>query len=188
MNAELREPRTAEVQGRRATPASYVVVGGLCGLAWATGLRGLMSELARSESTVSWSGTFLWILLPGIVCGALLGRAEHLRRTGGRRHWRWLALAPFAFTTVVFTPSGMEQLLGDGIGGGAIGIVLWGLAGGYALSGRGRLWARLASGLIALTPIPLWALLAAGAMAPPSPSTPPAVPGSPYTSTPTSPC
>jgi hypothetical protein len=34
------------------------------------------------------------------------------------------------------------------------------MAGGFALSGRGARWARLLAGLIALAPIPLWALTA----------------------------
>ena len=32
------------------------------------------------------------------------------------------------------------------------------MAGGYALSGRGPLWARIASGVVALSIIPIWAL------------------------------
>jgi hypothetical protein len=44
--------------------------------------------------------------------------------------------------------------------GGAIAVPLFGMAGGYALSGRGARWARLVAGLFALAPIPLWALTA----------------------------
>src|SRR4051812_10777918 len=43
---------------------------GLCGLfgfAWAAGLRGFMTEIAQNESNVSWSGTFGWVLLPGLL-------------------------------------------------------------------------------------------------------------------------
>ena len=35
------------------------------------------------------------------------------------------------------------------MGGGAIGVSLYGLLGGYALSGRGPRWARIASGAVA---------------------------------------
>jgi hypothetical protein len=56
-----------------------LVVGGVCGLAWATGLRGLMAEVAGQASTVSWTFTFGFILLPGVIVGVLLGWAEHLR-------------------------------------------------------------------------------------------------------------
>jgi hypothetical protein len=45
--------------GRKAT--SHILVGGLCGLAWAAGLRGFMAQIARSASTVDWAGTFGWI-------------------------------------------------------------------------------------------------------------------------------
>ncbi len=34
-----------------------VLLGGLCGLAWAAGLRGWIIQLAGAESTFSWLGT-----------------------------------------------------------------------------------------------------------------------------------
>src|SRR5262249_8735129 len=37
--------------------------------------------------TFTWLGTFLGVILPGGVAGALIGWAEHLRRKGGRRGW-----------------------------------------------------------------------------------------------------
>ena len=37
-------------------------------------------------------------------------------------------------------------------------VSLYGLVGGYALSGRGPRWARVISGALALTAIPIWAL------------------------------
>jgi hypothetical protein len=43
-------------------------------------------------------------------------------------------------------------------GGGAIGVPLYGMLGGYALSGRGPRWARILSGAVALTAIPVWVL------------------------------
>jgi hypothetical protein len=70
---------------RVAHPAVFIAVGAVCGHAWASSLRGFMSQVAGAESEVSWSGTFLWILLPGVLRGGLLGWAESLRRTGGRR-------------------------------------------------------------------------------------------------------
>ncbi len=142
-------------------PAALLLTGGLCGLAWAAGLRGFMAEIAGPESEVAWSGTFAWILLPGVAVGMLLGWAEHLRRTGGRRRWRWLALSPLLFMSIlVGTPGAVATLLEDGIGGGALVVPLVGIAGGYALSGRGPVWARIAAGLVALLPIPGWALAA----------------------------
>ena len=160
-----------EHAARHLGPVSLIAVGGVCGLAWAAGLRGFMVEIAGSASSVEWVGTFVWILLPGVLTGALLGWAEHLRRTGGRRGWRWLATAPLLFTGVlvhgtITAPggpmAGLEDFLADGLGGGAVGVPLFGMAGGYALSGRGRPWGRNVCGLIALTPIPIWALTVTG--------------------------
>lgn len=137
-----------------------VLLGGLCGLAWAAGLRGFMAQIVQEDSSVSWSGTFGYILLPGLLIGLLLGWAEHLRRSGGRRHWRWLALSPLLFAAVLLSegPLGVLGLFEDGLGGGAIGVPLYAMAGGYAISGRGPRWGRLAGGLLALTAVPIWAL------------------------------
>jgi hypothetical protein len=75
----------------------------VCGLAWAAGFRGYLAAVAGPGSQMDRVGTFEGVLLPGLVTGALLGWAEHLRRTGGRPALRhWLALAPLAF--VVATP------------------------------------------------------------------------------------
>ncbi len=123
----------------RRAAAPLLAIGGMCGLAWAAGLRGLMAELAGSGSDVGWYGTFAQILLPGVIVGILLGWAEHVRRTGGRRGWRWLAAAPVVFT------------------GSAIAIPLLGVAGGYAMSGRGPRWARILLGVVAIVPVPGWA-------------------------------
>jgi hypothetical protein len=142
---------------------TLLAAGGVCGLAWAAGLRGFMAALAGSGSEVAWYGTFAQILLPGVITGVLLGWGEYLRRTGGRRGWRWLALAPLAFPLFVFaTPQGIAALLDAGLGGGALGIPLFGMAGGYALSGRGPRWARILLGVVALVPIPAWAFAASG--------------------------
>jgi hypothetical protein len=118
-----------------------------------------MAQIAGSESTVDWAGTFGWILLPGIGAGALLGWAEHLRTSGGRRGWRWLALSPLLFSAILFSrPLDLLSILEDGVGGGAIGVPLYGMLGGYALSGRGPRWARIVSGAVAPNAIPIWAL------------------------------
>ncbi len=151
---------------RRAAP--LLAAGGVYGLAWAAGLRGFMAQLAGSGSEIHWYGTFVQILLPGVITGVLLGWAEHIRRTGGRRGWRWLAAAPLAFPVAVFvSPDVMsavlsgQPLLSGGIGGGAIAIPLFGMAGGHALSGRGPLWSRIVLGLFALAPFPAWAFASA---------------------------
>ncbi len=121
----------------------------------------MMSEIAGEDSDVDWVLTFVWLLLPGIVVGALLAWAEYIRRTGGRPRWRWLALSPLVFAGVLLSaPTDPGGLLEDGVGGGAIAVPLFGMAGGFALSGRGSRRARLVAGLVALVPIPLWALTA----------------------------
>jgi hypothetical protein len=151
---------SARVAADRSHGTSLVLLGGLFGLAWAAGLRGFMAQIVHDDSSVSWSGTFGYILLPGLVIGLLLGWAEHLRRTGGRRHWRWLALTPLLFSAIVFSegPLGVLGIFEDGLGGGAIGVPLYAMAGGYAISGRGPRGARLACGALAVTAIPIWAL------------------------------
>lgn len=136
-----------------------IVIGAVCGLAWAAGFRGLMAEIAFPNSTFEWFGTFEGILLPGVVAGGLLGWAEHLRRTGGRRGWRWLALGPLAF--LVATPGVLVSVVVDGgIGGGAIAIPLFGMAGGYALSGRGPVWGRALAAVFAVAPVAGWPVIA----------------------------
>ena len=161
----MNQDMVVQARVRRARSAApLLAIGGICGLAWAAGLRGFMADLAGPGSTVEWYGTFAQILLPGVIVGVLLGWAEHIRRTGGRQGWRWLAVAPIAFTVAVFVSPEVvsavfngQPLLGGGIGGGAIAIPLFGMAGGYALSGRGPLWSRLVLGVVAIAPIPAWA-------------------------------
>jgi hypothetical protein len=103
-----------------------------------------MAQVAGFQSTVSWTFTFGFILLPAVVVGVLLGWAEHLRTTGGRPGWRWLALSPLALA----------------VSAGALGVAALGMAGGYALSRRGPVWARIACGLFAISVIPVWAVVA----------------------------
>jgi hypothetical protein len=151
--------RAQRAPSRRAPLVPLLIVGGVSGLAWAASLRGFMTQIAGSESTVSWLGTFGWILAPGVATGLLLAWAEYVRRTGGRRGWRWLALSPLTFAAVLLTgladPASMFE---GGIGGGAIGVPLYAMAGGYALSRRGPVAARIACGTLFLTMIPIWAL------------------------------
>lgn len=153
----------------RRGAAGLIAIGAVAGLAWGAGLRAFMVEVAGpASSTFDWYGTFEGILLPGLVTGALLGWAEHLRRTGGRRGWRWLALAPLAF--VAATPGVLVSVITDGgIGGGAIALPLFAMAGGYAVSGRGPVWARLAAGVVGLVPVvavPVVAVLVGGFIGP----------------------
>jgi hypothetical protein len=141
-------------------PAALIGFGALAGLAWSAALRGYMVELAGPASRIDWVGTFAQILLPGVVVGALLGWAEVLRRTGGRPGWRWLAAAPVLFAIAPqFTPGAFVTFVTTGLGGGSIAVALIGVLGGFAISGRGPLWARIVTGLFAL------ALVLGGAVA-----------------------
>jgi hypothetical protein len=125
------------------------VIGAFAGLSWAVTLRAYMAEIAGPGSHVDGFGTFVLILLPGVLVGAALGWAEHLRRTGGRRGWRWLAVSPLIFSVAALAPPGaLETLLTTGIGGGAVALPLIGMLGGYAISGRGPIWARIVTGAI----------------------------------------
>jgi hypothetical protein len=141
--------------------AAPVLLGAVGGLAWAAGLRTFMSEVAGPDSGASWMGTFGWILGPGLVMGVLLGWAESLRRAGGRGGWRWLALSPLLFAGVLV--GGLAHpstMFSGGVGGGAIGVPVLGMLGGFALSGRGPRWARALCGTVSLGAIPVWALVA----------------------------
>lgn len=141
---------------------TLTVLGTTGGIAWAAGFRGYMVELAGPASTFDWWGTFGALIFPGAVVGGLLGLAEALRRTGGRQHWRWLALAPLAFAVApILLPGAVPALLTQGLGGGAIAVALMAVGGGYAVSHRGPLWSRLACGITSA------ALLAALALAGP---------------------
>ena len=74
-----------------------------------------------------------------------------------------MAAAPLLLASVLFSaPGDMAAMLADGIGGGAIGVPLFGMAGGFALSGRGPTWGRVASGVFALAPVPIWASTVTG--------------------------
>jgi hypothetical protein len=78
------------------TVTKYLVVGGVCGLAWAASMRGWMAQLADgmpvTHSHVTWY-TFVLVFLPGVLVGALLGWGLDLRRRGQAAPW-WLRFAP----------------------------------------------------------------------------------------------
>lgn len=140
---------------------TLVLAGAVLGTTWAAGLRGWMIHMVGpGSSQVHWLGTIGLVMAPGLVVGALLGLAEHRRRIGGARS-RWLTLAPCLFLVALADPkAGVVLLLREGIGGGAIGVVLLGLAGGYALSGRGRAWWRRTCGTFAVAGLLLMMVMA----------------------------
>jgi hypothetical protein len=136
-----------------------VLGGAVVGLTWAAALRGWMIHMAGDASAVNWYGTFVLVLSPGLLVGALIGLAEHRRRTGAPRTL-WLALSPCLFLVALADPAIFELLITQGIGGGAIAVVVFGLAGGYALSGRGRAWWRRTCGVLAVLGLLLMTVLA----------------------------
>ncbi len=133
-----------------------VLVGTVCGLAWAASLRAVMAEFAGPGSTFAWFGTFEGVLLPGAVVGGLLGWALHRQSRGGAP--RWLVAAPLVLPLA--TPSVLVSVFVDGLGGGALAVPLFGMAGGYALAGRGPRWTRWAAGAFALLAVPGWLVTA----------------------------
>jgi hypothetical protein len=141
--------------------ASWIALGALGGLAWACALRSFMAAVAGDDSGVDWGLTFGYILLPGAVIGALLGWAEFLRRhrDGPGRHR--LGYAPLLFAAVL-VPGLLhpESFLEDGIGGGAIGVPVIAMLGGFAISGRGPVWGRALAGLGFTTGFVVWLLAA----------------------------
>lgn len=139
---------------------SFASLGALCGVAWAGALRSFMAEVAGNESGVEWVNTWGFILLPGILIGALLGWAEYLRRTGGRPRWRLLGLSPLLFAAILVRgliedPTHMFE---GGIGAGTIAIPVLCMIGGHAMSGHGSLWTRVPAGLLGATTLVVWPL------------------------------
>jgi hypothetical protein len=137
--------------------ASWLTLAAIGGLAWACALRGFMAEVAGADSGVEWGLTFGYILLPGAVIGALLGWAELLRRNGNGQAQHRLVWAPLLFAAVLvaglFHPS---TFLEGGIGGGAIGVPVIAMLGGFAISTRGPVWARALAGLLFTAGFLVW--------------------------------
>ncbi len=133
-------------------------VGALAGLAWAASLRGLMAAVLGDASTVSWLGTFGWVLLPGAAVGALLGWAELERRRGRpRRHLVW---SPLLFVAVLVPGLvDLDAFLESGIGGGAIGVPAMAVIGAHALAARRRP-TRAVCAAVFLAGLAVWALTA----------------------------
>jgi hypothetical protein len=113
----------------------------------------------RDKSESHWYGTFALILAPGLFVGALIALAGHRRRTGGSPS-PWLTLSPCLFLAALADPTIFKALITNAIGGGAIGVVLFGLAGGYALSGRGHAWWRRTCGVFAFLGVLLMLVMA----------------------------
>jgi hypothetical protein len=120
--------------------ARFAGLGAVLGLTWAAALRGYMMQLAGPASGFTFGGTFGIILPAGVLVGALLGWAEYLRRGG--RPYRALIAAPLALAV-------LPSLLTATFDPAPVGLALSAMAGGYAVCGRGPVWARAVAGLIA---------------------------------------
>jgi len=146
----------APAAGRSAL-VRRVLVGGFLGLAWGASLRAWMALLAVElvdRPRVTWLGAFGGILLPAAVVGALLGAAAYDAATSQSKRWRWAILSPLvlAIAAAVATENFVSRLITTGMGGGAIGVALIGLLGGFALSGFGWRWLRWVAGALATLP------------------------------------
>ncbi|MDQ2662078.1 MAG: hypothetical protein M3Y52_09425 [Actinomycetota bacterium] len=153
IDMDVTQLRPERVATERPAPhaVTHISVGAITGLMWGAAFRSYMAELAGGASRLEWYGTFVGVLAAGVITGALLGLAEYFRRTGGRRHWRWLALAPLAFAVLPLTmPDALLALVTQGLGGGAVAVALLAIAGGFAVSGLGALWARILCGVLTL--------------------------------------
>lgn len=141
-------PDARAPESRRAVGATRsVIVGALLGVTWAAGFRGFMAEIAGAESTFGWYPTFVAVLGGGAIVGGLLGWADHIRRTGGRPHWRWLALSPLILGLLPLTVPGAIAGLSRGIGTAGMAVALIAIGLGYAFGGR-RTWLRVVLGVV----------------------------------------
>jgi hypothetical protein len=127
--------------------AGTVVLGALAGVTWAAALRAYMVELAGWNSQFTWWGTFGAILAPGALAGALLALGWQRARNGRASVWFALAVAPLAVVPLL-QPGALVTLFTTGIGGGAVGVVLIALMGGFALGQRGPVWLRTVLGVL----------------------------------------
>ncbi|GAB3933854.1 hypothetical protein GCM10029976_041980 [Kribbella albertanoniae] len=140
----------------QVTAVRSVALGALLGLTWAAGLRGWMTHVAGDESRYTWIGTFVCLLLPGLLTGGLLGLAQHLRQSEQRPPWaRWLICSPLLFPVgVLAIPGAIPHLLRTGEGSSSIAVVLLAMLGAYALAGRGPKWWRIVCGVIGFALVP----------------------------------
>jgi hypothetical protein len=139
----------------RSSFASRSLVGAFLGLAWGASLRAWMVLLALElgdRPEFSWTGTFAAVLFPAALCGAILGGAVYVAETSAGKRWRWAILSPLLLPLgpAIATDGFINILITTGMGGGAIGVALIGITGGYAFSGFGPKWTRWISGLLAL--------------------------------------
>ena len=135
-------------------------VGAVCGFAWAAALRAFMWEVAGDDAAAQWMETFLWVLLPGALLGALLAWAEHRRWTDPLPPPRWLVWLPALFAAALLQPLAPRSGVEAGTGLAAVAVPVLGMLGGYAIAGRGPLRVRALCGLATFSALPIWSLTA----------------------------
>lgn len=132
---------------QRAALTRWVAFGAFSGLTWGAALRALMAIFALQfgeQPQFTWHGTFVVILLPSALMGALLSVAAYLTERSGKTRWRWAILAPLLLVIfpLLFLEGFITALITTGLGGGTIFLALIGVLGGYAFSSFGRRWMR----------------------------------------------
>ena len=143
------EPRPADALVAAPKRAQYLVLGGVCGLTWAAGMRGWMEQLALgsgSGSQFTWL-TVALVLLPGATVGSLFGWALH-GRVVGQRAPRALVWSPVLFASAIADPTIFHELITTGEGGGSLLVVITALSTGYAVSGPRWNLRRVMTGLL----------------------------------------
>ena len=124
----------------------FILTGAVIGIAWAASLRGFMQQLAGPTSAFSFSGTFGIIIPAGTATGALLGWAEYQRRIG--LQYPLLIAAPLLIALI-------PALFTGQLDGGPIGLALGAMVGGFSVSGRGPLWARMVAAVAGFAGVPV---------------------------------
>lgn len=151
---------------RRA--AACVLVGGLCGLTWATALIGWMAQLAPGEADPTVPGLRLGLLLPAAtLIGALIGWSAYLLGTGAPVP-RWLGFSPVLLAPALVHLESVNGPNSVGTGGALAIVIVTALCIGAAAT-VGRWWVRAlfaAAGVLGL-------LLTAGVGASAAPVDPP---------------
>lgn len=140
-------------QNSRAAASKHVAAGAFLGLTWGSSLRAWMVLLALQlgeNPNVTWKGTFAGVLLPAMLVGALDGSAVYAAKTSERKRWRWAILSPSLLVVgaALTQQNFISTLLKTGKGGGAIGVALIGMLGGYACSGFGPKWTRVIAAIL----------------------------------------
>lgn len=147
-------PLPSTASGTQGLPRQAMAAGAVFGLAWAAAMRGVMAELAATEPGGSHFSlaTFVFILAPGTVMGALMAWALTPPRPGVATPPQGLTWSPLVMCLDPLALPLMLAVVGAGWVGGGRGTA------------KSRLWIGIPSGLmllalpvlIAVVPSPPW--------------------------------